>query len=199
MKIEFGKYADMCATKEIAGADGVIVTVRNHIPYQSKIELATALVENCVMVHDDSCCYEWIDIHAERIKAILKYYTNIDVDDTPSYEVADFAINNELLNDIMDYIRDDLCEVENLFATIENGVIDSFDDDRSLRKAIRTSFGFLFNGEDITESLAKAELTKDAMYNAIKALNDKEKQEQTKLSDGKLKVGNNIVSFSKKK
>ena len=67
-----------------------------------------------------------------------------------------------------------------------------------VKKAIRTSFGFLFNGEDITESMAKAELTKDTMFKALDAINKKEQEEAEKMNDGKLRVAGNILNFAKR-
>ena len=96
-------------------------------------------------------------------------------------------------------IRDDWNAVEDIFFNMSRGVMDNYADDRGLTKAIRTSFGFLFNGEDITESLAKAEATKDTLYKALGALHAKEQEEQEKLKGGKLMVGNNIINFAKRK
>ena len=91
-KIDFKKYADMHEEKELIGFGDTKITVRNHIPYDDKVQMAKEVIENCVMIHDDSCCYESVDIYAEKIKAIMKYYTNIQVDEASAHEVADFVI-----------------------------------------------------------------------------------------------------------
>ena len=78
-------------------------------------------------------------------------------------------------------------------------VFETYKDDKSITKAVRTSFGFLFNGEDITESMAKAEMTKDTIYNALSALREKEQEASEKINNGKLNVGGNLISFAKKK
>lgn len=197
-KIDFSKYANAAVMTEVTGADGVTIQVRNHISYQDKVQMATDLVENCLMVHDDSCCYESHEFPAEQIKAIVKYYTDVPVDDVPAQDVANFVINNDMIQKIKEIIHDDYFEYWDIYVNLYNSVVDTFNDDRSLQKAVRTSFGFLFNGEDITESLAKAEMTKKTMFDALNALNQKEEQERTKLNDGKMKFGNNIVNFAKK-
>ena len=91
-------------------------------------------------------------------------------------------------------ISHDYNAVIDIYHRLFDGVDESFKDDRSIQKAIRRSFGFLFNGEDVTESLAKAEAMKDVMYNA----REKEKEESEKITDGKLNVGGNILNFARK-
>ena len=188
----------MISETELIGNDGIKITARNHIPYEDKVSLCREIIENSIMIHDDSCCYENVNIHAERIMAVMKYYTNVIVDDAEAMEVCDFAINNGLIEQVREYIHDDLFELEDIYYTMLNMVIDTYTDDMSLKKAIKTSFGFLFNGEDITESLAKAEMTRDTMFKALNALNAKEKEESEKLDKGKLTVSGKILNFAKK-
>lgn len=197
-KIDFAKYAKMCEETTMKGKDGTEITVRNHISYADKIAMATELVENFVMTHDDSICYESYELPAARIYEVMKYYTDVPVDGAGVTEVADFAINNGLINGIREYIHDDYFEFEDVYITLVRSVMDNYEDDRSLKKAIRTSFGFLFNGEDITESLAKAEMTKDTMFKALDAINKKEQEEAEKINGGKLKVAGNILNFAKR-
>ncbi len=197
-KIDFKKYANMHEETELTGKDGTKIKVKNHIPYASKQEMAREIVENYVMIHDDSISYESYDLPAAMIWSIIKYYTDVPVDDAEITEVADFAINNELIGPIREYIHDDYYEFEDLYVTLLRSVMENYNDDQSLKKAIKTSFGFLFNGEDITESMAKAELTKDTMFKALDALNKKEKEESEKMNNGKLNVGGNIISFARK-
>ena len=197
-KIDFKKYTDMHESAELTGKDGTKIQVRNHISYADKQEMAREIVENYVMTHDDSISYESYELPAARIMMIMKYYTDVPVDGADAGMVADFAINNELIGPIREYIHDDYYEFEDIYVTLIRSVMDNYDDDRSLKKAIKTSFGFLFNGEDITESLAKAEITKDTMFRALDALNQKEKEESEKMNNGKLNVGGNIISFARK-
>lgn len=197
-KIDFKKYADMHDETELTGKDGTAIVARSNISYADKIEMAKWIVENYVMIHDDSISYESHELPAAMIMAVMKYYTNAPVDDADLYDVADFAINNGLIGQIREYIHDDYYEFEDIYVTMIRGVMDNYDDDQSLKKAIKTSFGFLFNGEDITESLAKAEMTKDTMFKALDALNEKEKEESEKMNNGKLNIGGNLISFAKR-
>ena len=197
-KINFKKYADMHDETEITGKDGTVITVRNHIPYEDKIAMATELVENYVMIHDDSVSYESNVKPAAMIAAVMKYYTNVNTEDAEPTDVADFAINNELIEKIREYIHDDYFEFEDIYVLLLHSVMDNYNDDQSLKKAVKTSFGFLFNGEDITESIAKAEMTKDTLFNALDAINKKEEEAKSKMDDGRLNVGGNILNFAKR-
>lgn len=197
-KINFKKYAGAHEEKELTGKDGTVIVVRDHISYEDKIQMARDVIENCVMIHDDSCCYESHMIYAEKIKAMVKYYTNVVVDEATAEEVCDFMINNGLIGQLREFIHDDYYEAEDVYVTMLNMVLETYDDDMSLRKAIKTSFGFLFNGEDITESMAKAELTKDTLFKALDAINQKEQEASENMDNGKLKVGNNILNFARK-
>ena len=198
IKVNFKKYADTHEETELIGKDGTKIIVRNHIPYEDKIQLCRDVIENCVMIHDDSCCYEGIDISAERIKAIVKYYTNVNTEDADANAVCDFVINNDLIGQIRDYIHDDFYEMEDIYVNMINMVMDTYEDDMSLKKAIRRSFGFLFTGEDITESMAKAEATSSILFDALGALRKAEKEKEEKIDAGKLSVGGNIINFAKK-
>lgn len=197
-KIDFKKYADMHEETELTGKDGTKVKVRDHISYENKIEMCREILENCIMIHDDSCCYENVNINAERIKAIMKYYTDVPVDDVQATEVCDFVINNELIGAIRDYIYHDYIEAEDVYITMLNMVMDTTNDDMSLKKAVKKSFGSILTGEDITETFAKAEATSNVLFDALGALRKQEKQKEENIDHGKLSVGGNVINFAKK-
>ena len=197
-KIEFKKYADMHDEVKVVGKDGTEVMVRTHIPYEEKVKLVREMLEEGMMIHDDSLIYEGYLMQAIQMKKILEYYTDVKVDNIAPEVIADFMVNNEIIGDIEDAIYKDWCAVQDIFFPMMNSVADTYQDDRSLTKALRTSFGFLFNGEDITESLAKAEATKDTMYKALGALREKEQEEKEKINNGKLMIGDNIINFAKR-
>lgn len=197
-KIDFKKYADMHEVMELTGKDGAVVKVRTHIPYEEKEKLAQEVLERALMIHDDSICYAGYMAEAVKMRKAMEYYSDVNVENATDEEVADFLINNELWDKFENAIDDDWMCVMDIYFPMMDGVIESYQDDKGLTKAIRTSFGFLFNGEDITESLAKAEVAKDTVYKALDALNEKEKAEQEKVNNGRLMVGNNIISLAKR-
>ncbi len=197
-KIDFKKYAKMHDIVELTGKDGTVVKVMTHIPYEDKVNLSRETIEQALMIHDDSICYSGYNTEAVKMKKVLEYYTDINVENATEEEVADFLINNHLWDQLAEIIEDDWDHTMDVYIRMLDGVIDSYKDDRGLTKAIRKSFGFLFNGEDIAESLAKAEAAKETVYKAIGALNDKEKEEQERVNNGRLMIGNNIISLAKK-
>lgn len=197
-KIDMSKYADMHEEKVLTGKDGHTITVRNHISYADKEAMAQEMAENVLTIHDDSCVYESYRYEVVKKYFIAKYYTDIDTDGVTEEEVADFLVNNELLGAIVAIIGVDFGVVLEIYELIKDAYIETYGDDKSLTKAIRTSFGFLFNGEDLTESMAKAEKTNSVLMNALEALQDKENEKSHKVDNGKLTIGGNIINFAKK-
>lgn len=197
-KIDMSKYADMHEEKVLTGKDGQTVTVRNHISCADKEAMAQEIAENVLTIHDDSCVYESYRYEVVKKYFIAKYYTDIDTDGVTEEEVADFLVNNELLGAIVAIIGVDFGVVLEIYELIKDAYIETYEDDKSLTKAIRTSFGFLFNGEDLTESMAKAEKTNSVLMNALEALQNKENEKSQKVDNGKLTIGGNIINFAKK-
>lgn len=193
-KIDFAKYGEMCAEKKITGSDGTEVMVRDHIPYAQKEEYAQELAVRVVVIHNDSCCYDGYDYNKIDMLLTAKYYTDIDTEGATEDEVADFLINNNLYAQIEEIVGDDLYIVNKISDGMISGMEITYEDDHSLKQALKTSFGFLFTGEDITESLAKAEDVSGNLFDAIAALR-KEKQND---NPGKMNVNGNILNFAKK-
>lgn len=193
-KIDFAKYNEMCEEKKVVGKDKTEITVRTHIPYRDKFKMARELVEQNVIIHNDSCAYDNYLDQAVWMLKILEYYTDVDTDGVDEEHAADFMINNEVSQKVHDIIENDLCEVEDIYFKMRDGVMTTFEDDKSLKTALKTSFGFLFNGEDVTESLAKAETVSGTLFDALAAL----RKEDEKRNPGKIDVGGNILNFAKK-
>ena len=198
-KFDLKKYADMCEEVTVQGKDGTEVVVRDHIPYEEKLAFAQEMAEMTIMIHDDSCAYDSFEWETIEKYLVAKYYTNIETEEVNPRDVADFLCNNEIGEKIFGAIYNDYQDTYEMAVRMRRSVITTFDDDRSIAKAIRTSFGFLFNGEDVTESLAKAEIMKDTIYNAISALREKEKEDSENVKNGKLNIGGNVINFAKKK
>lgn len=198
-KIDLGKYADMCELVEVDGKDGTKITVRTHIPYEEKEKMATEMAERLIVIHDDSCVYKSHEFGKVKKYLVAKYYTDLDTEDLTPADVANFFINNEMWRVIGQECGWDYTIVEDIFNDLYKAVKKTYEDDKSLTKALRTSFGFLFNGEDVTESLAKAEAMKDTVYEAIGAWRQVEKEKEEKIDNGTLKVGGNIINFAKRK
>ena len=197
-KFEFDKYADMHEEKEVTGKDGTKVMVRDHVPYATKEAMAHDMAESIIMIHDESCTYESSDYNKIKMHMIAEYYTDIDTDGVEPETVADFLINNGMIYDIMDIVCDDFEEVEDILWRLQRSVAKTYEDDKSLTKAIRSNFGFLFTGEDINESISQAEHARDTLFEALGALRKLESERAEKIDDGKVMVGGNLISFAKK-
>ena len=197
-KFEFDRYAEMHDEKEVTGKDGTKVTVRNHIPYAEKEQMAIEMAEVLMMTHDDSCMFESHEYVKIEQYMIAKYYTDIDTDGVNPDDISNFFVNNDLFDDIKSVMWADYSYVERTFDKLVDAVKKTYDDDRSIRRALRTSFGFLFTGEDIAESMAHAEGIKDTLFEAIGALRKLESEREEKINDGRVMVGGNMISFAKK-
>lgn len=197
-KFEFEKYADMHEEKEVTGKDGIKVIVQDHIPYAEKEAMATEMAEILVMTHDNSCAFESYEFDKYEKFMIAKYYTDIDTDGVTPDEIADFFVNNEMMMEINEIVRKDYNAVEDIYWRIADTFTKTYEDDRCLTKALRTSFGFLFNGEDVTKSLAQAEGVRDTLFEAIGALRKLDAEKEEKIDSGKVIVGGNVISFAKK-
>lgn len=197
-KFEFDRYAEMHDEKEVTGKDGTKVTVRNHIPCAEKEQMAIEMAEVLMMTHDDSCMFESHEYVKIEQYMIAKYYTDIDTDGVNPDDISNFFVNNDLFDDIKSVMWADYSYVERTFDKLVDAVKKTYDDDRSIRRALRTSFGFLFTGEDIAESMAHAEGIKDTLFEAIGALRKLESEREEKINDGRVMVGGNMISFAKK-
>ena len=197
-KIDMSKYADMHEEKVIKGEDGTEITIRNRIPYIEKEAMAKEMAEYLLIIHDDSCIYLSSQLDKYEKYMIAKYYTDIDTEDADENEVADFLINNELMNEIGNYIWNDFDAVMRMFDALEDSVTKIYEDDKGLTKALRTSFGFLFTGEDVSESLAHITAEKGVIFDALKALSQVEKKKEETIDRGHLTVGGNVINFAKK-
>ena len=172
---------------------GELIHVVDRISYSEKEAMATEMAERLIITHDDSCVYESSEYDKVMKVMIAKYYTDIDTSDADEYDIVDF-IDTETWNNIVEVLGVDLSVVLGIYDRLVDAVMVTYADDRGLTKAIRKSFGFLFTGEDITDTLAKAETVKGTMLDALSAL---QKRQET-VDNGKLNVGGNVISFAKK-
>ena len=192
------KYANACTEFPVKGADETEYMVRNHISYDEKREMASEMAAASLVVHDEHACYESYERVAWEIYLIAKYYTDINTEYVEPPEIVNLMVNNEILERVREIIDDDFIVVTQMDYLMEKAVETCVVDDASVGKAVKQSFGFLFNGQDLSQTIAQAEEVKDQMYDAMRALQNENKETQTKLRDGTMNIGGKVLNFAVK-
>ena len=194
IKVDISGAADVFQTDELT-VGGNTITMRNHIPIADKIAMAQELTTFFTDVNEETETVQRDPFASmARVYLVVKYYTNVDIDGLSPSEVYDWIINNDAWERVEEFVRHDLWEVDEFADQIFINVQDTFNAEHSLSKAVKQSFGFLFNGEDITETLAKSRILSEEMVDIIGRLN----QSQQKSENGTVKVGGNVISIGKK-
>jgi len=172
------------------------VTVRDHLSFDERSEMAEEIASMSTMINDDDeviMVTHMIDvIYAFEV---VKFYTNVDTTDLTPDVVFDWVVNNGAMNELMDIVAEDLAYVTAMADQMMDNVIAVYEKQHSLGTAIRKSFGFLFSGEDITETLAQSQGLSEQMIDTLEKL----KEANKKPTEGKLNVGGNILNIAKKK
>ena len=197
-KFDLNQYADMHTETGVRGKDGTEVVVRDHIPYKDKEVMARELLEQTVVIHDDSCIYTGSNYAKNKIYLVAKYYTDIDTDDMNPDDVADYMINNNIISAVMDYVTADLEYVIDMFGDLYSALDIVYADDNSLAKSVRKSFGSVLNGENITETLSKAEAVNDKTFEAFSLLRQSEKEKEKNIDNGTMTINGNIINLAKR-
>ena len=198
-KFDMKNYADVHTEKTVKGNDGTEIIVRDHISFADKNVMANEMLGYVLGIHDDAFVYESGEYEKYKLYTIAKYYTDIDTDDVDPEIVADYLVNNGMDTGINEIVSRDYEYVNSIYLNLYAALCGIYENDSSITKALRTSFGFLFNGEDITESIAKAEAVKDTLYEAVSTWKQVEKEKEEKINNGMLSVGGNVINFAKKK
>ena len=187
--------ADMDAAQEHTIGDETIHVLR-HIPLDQKVAMATELAEMIAIpnaeigIMGESALYEVCLVYL-----VMKYYTDIDLADTDARSVFDWVISHDAYRPIEMIICNDLWYVTDIADRTMHNLMDEYEKQNGLTHAIKTSFGFLFNGEDITETLAKSQQVSDQMIEVVGKLNEANRKPDV----GKVKVSGNVINIGKKK
>ena len=172
------------------------LTVRNHIPLEEKIKMVNELAGYVLMVDDENEVI--LENHTERVGTVyfvMKYYTDADLTDAEPADVYDWVVNNDAWDKISDWVGNDLFEVHEMQFAMQKNIEKAYEKEHSLGTAFRKSFGFLFNREDLAETLARTQEVSDQMLEVVGRLNEAGR----KPDGGRVNVGGNIISIGKKK
>lgn len=158
-----------------------ILKATTWIPYEQKIEFAKEYASMVIAVDEDTGRYKKIPFaYPVETYLAMKYYTNLDTEDCTAEDVYNFVLrsirNSRLSEVISEDVKDTMCMAEAVVASI----IDDNNYANSAGYKIMKSFGSLFTGEDIAETLAKTQEVNEDMIKVIGLLNA-EKQKSKKV------------------
>lgn len=187
--------ADMEEVKECSIGDEII-HVRLRIPLEQKVEMATELGNMLAVPYEDigfmsqSALYEVCLLYL-----IMKYYTDVDLEDVEARVLFDWVVSCDANAKIRSMIYNDLVYVTDMTHRMMENLKAEYEKRNGLAHAIKTTFSFLFNGEDITETLAKSQAVSDQMIEVVGKLNEANRKPDV----GKVKVSGNVINIGKKK
>lgn len=194
VKINFSELPDAGEEKiHIAGID---VTVKHHIPIEEKNQMARDLIDATTFIDDEMKIVQ--KSYMEDVSAlylIIMYYTNIDLIDVVPTMLYDWmTYHPDIWDQIRHIVNEDYKIVYRMYCVLKHGITQRYDKENSLSTAVMKTFGFMLNGEDITETLAKSSEISDKMIDVVGQLQELKSNQDA----GKVKVGGNVINIGKK-
>ena len=153
---------------------GQEVSVKNHVGYQQKMDAAEEYVAmSAVFDEEHGLCY--MSPYEEAVKKYmkLKTYTGLDMS---NYNGIDGLcrlmddIDEVPIDEFEELVDDDWVIIYNLAYVIYCNVSDVFEKEHSLEHRVKTSFGFLLDGKDLTQTLAEAREVNEQMIDHLGAI-----------------------------
>lgn len=146
--------------------------VKSRISYSEKIDAAQTLAsKEAVFDEDRGIAYVGYMEDAARMFVRLAYYTDLDMAEYGSYDgmvkLMDMVEQEEMIDEFIDMTGCDFDTVEKLAYTIFNNARVIFEKEHSIGYRIEQSFGFLFDGQDITQTLAQARDVNEQMIDHL--------------------------------
>ena len=150
----FDKWEELC---EIGGQK---IMVRSRISYADMVEFATEYAQHaCVIDNDAQIAYNAIEHQKIEDYLVLKYYTNVDVDDHD--DPFDYSANLKSLIEkkLGDYFYENdanMSDAKQLADTFASETIDIYNKYHSLNTKVVKAFGGLLNGGDLVKEIAES-------------------------------------------
>lgn len=148
--------------------------VKDRIPYKEKMEAAEEYAARAT-VFDEELGWAYDSPLGDAIEKYirLKYYTNIDMSKYDDYDGL-----CQMMDDIGEYpieefenaTQKDWNILYELCWMLQSNAETAFEKEHSLAHRIKTSFGFLLDGKDLTQSLAEAREVNEQMIDHLGAL-----------------------------
>lgn len=148
--------------------------VKDRIPYKEKMDAAEEFAALATVFNEElGIAYDSPLSDAVEKYILLKYYTGIDMSAYAEYDGL-----CQMMDDIGEYPIDDLGSVVqedwrvlwDLCYQVRSSVEAAFEKEHSLAHRIQTSFGFLFEGKDLTQTLAEAREVNEQMIDHLGAI-----------------------------
>ena len=193
IKIDLSGYAEKYRELKISGADDIVITVRDHISLSDKLRFMDEFIKKTLINMTNYCYDSYMQVVTEKAM-IVRYYTNVDTDDYSDEELYDFVVNNDLFPHIADFIQDDMEDITMICSNMRDAIMQTTGYESSMTNALKTSFGFLFDGKDVTETLSESEALKDQLFEAIGAL----KKENESKDKNKISVNGTVINLAQK-
>lgn len=163
---------------------GQKVQVKTYLPYKEKIECAKELVSRAAVFDESGAAYWGYLKDAVCVLLYLKAYTNADVSAYESEDGLLALMDGDGLATLMDAdallgrddvelrhfvwaAREDWGKVEDLADAMFGSAAKVHEKQCSLENKIKESFGFLFDGKDLTETLAQAKDVNEQMIDHL--------------------------------
>jgi len=135
---------------------------------------------------------------------LVKYYTNIDIDDIEDddgyMKLFDYLVANDLYEKlIMQTSQDYRGHVDEIEWRLRDAAESVYEKKNSLGYKLDKAFGFLFTGEDLIDQIAAAENINEKMIDMFKAVRERDTKNAL-LNNSKAKVnsGGAVLNMAKK-
>lgn len=128
------------------------------------------------MVFDEEAGIAYEAYNAELIRAflVLKYYTDLDLAEYDNPEgratVHDALASHGLWREIMDVVDLDMDDVDMIAFKLGSSARRSFEEKHSLSRMLMKTFGALLGTEDLTQTVAKAEVLNGKLIDMLAAV-----------------------------
>ena len=153
---------------------GQDVTVKNHVTYSEKMDAAEELVAMFTVFDEErGLCY--ISPYEEAAKKYMKLKTYAGLD-MSNYNGIDGLcrlmddIDETSIEEFEKFVDDDWRALRDLAYTLYYNVEAVFEKEHSLEHRVKTSFGFLLDGKDLTQTLAEAREVNEQMIDHLGAI-----------------------------
>ena len=164
--------------------EGVTIQVKKRIPYEKKVEFASAYADACTIIKDNGVAFLNPFDELTLIQLTLDYYTDVELDEGDNLgSIYDFDIKTGMFDKIKDAVGEDLDRTIGMAECVSWRIIDDWKQQHSIQAAISD-----FLNDDKLEQIAQSPELNEEMIDFLHAQKAKE--------EGKIVP---MLEFAKKK